>query len=374
MKIIFITPQPPELYGGGGNLILSHLLAFIHLFGKENILYFGPEPKSLRIDVRKCIFLRATKKYQKYKNLISQNNYTRLGILAESDYYWEDINGFSDFVWIEFTKTGHLIKKLKSAGKKIYCFAHNVESIYYKDSEPKIFRLFKKSIYENEYLSLLYSDKILGAENYLMNLIRYYQLTCREKLIIFPPFIHINYLKKYTRNHIDDYFVISGSFKYKHNYNYLLGLLKAWSMLNKKEDTFLCIIGSDLYKCLRSLNNMDNIKNIGIYNNPISELSLIRRSVALLNPTISKSGILIKNIIALSQGVPIIGFKESFDGYDISNKNAFFVVRSYSEMIETAFYLLENKNMLVTISKDIIELFNEKYSLEAGIKIMRNIL
>jgi len=160
MRITFITPQPPEQFGGGGMLIYAHLLALSHLLGSNNLLYFGPESKSVDIAslVKEVYYVPQSSNVEKVKAVMTQRNYTTLGIYYEQhkQEIVKMIKEFSDFVWVEFTKTGHLINDLQNAECYVACYAHNYEHDYYMISERNIYYLFKAAIIENERLRNLF--------------------------------------------------------------------------------------------------------------------------------------------------------------------------------------------------------------------------
>ncbi len=373
MRITFITPQPPEQFGGGGMLIYAHLLALSHLLGSNNLLYFGPESKSVDIAslVKEVYYVPQSSNVEKVKAVMTQRNYTTLGIYYEQhkQEIVKMIKEFSDFVWVEFTKTGHLINDLQNAECYVACYAHNYEHDYYMISERNIYYLFKAPIIENEKLSCSSAQIILGDDSYLNRIKQQYNSIANYYHLPFYSFKDNFQLVNRKPSDIKS-IIVSGSFAYGHSLETVKKILAVWRNIDVK-DLYLCLCGSGMERLSTYLKD---ISNLVIYNKPYDEYPIIQNAKVYLNPFSSSSGVLTRNLVAMAVGVPIVGLADSFKGYSVENKKDVIMCEQLEESIHTAIKVTRNSQLLEFLIGNIINTFNTTYSLSCGKKNITSIL
>ena len=373
MRITFITPQPPEQFGGGGMLIYAHLLALSHLLGSNNLLYFGPESKSVAIAslVKEVYYVPQSSNVEKVKAVMTQRNYTALGIHYEQNKQEivKMIKEFSDFVWVEFTKTGHLINDLHNAGCYIACYAHNCEPDYYMISERNIYNLFKPAIVANEKLSCSSAQVILGDDSYLDRMKQQYNSMTNYYHLPFYSFKDNFQLMKRKPTGINS-IILSGSFAYGHSFETVKNILTAWRNIYTK-DMYLCLCGSGMERLSPYLRD---VSNLVIYNKPYDEYPIIQNAKVYLNPFSSSSGVLTRNLVAMAVGVPIVGLADSFKGYNVENRKDVIMCEQLEESIHKAIEVIQNPQLLEFLIGNIINTFNTTYSFSCGKKNITSIL
>ncbi|NNG67949.1 glycosyltransferase [Caldanaerobacter subterraneus] len=372
MKMLFITPQPPENYGGGGMVINGHLRALESLLGNKNIIYIGPQSNT--VDLSKYYKIWITEKaglINKVAAAIFQNTFTGTEIYLLR--HQKELSSFleeADFVWVETTKLGTILQLIKSRfSLPIYCFSHNDEIAYYMQSEPHIYKIFKKAIFNSEKLTAEYADIILfGSEISLKTFQKKFKVSS-AKLNILNMFTHIprQELNSTTNNNYIKGVAFSGSFKYLHNMRSLLKIINIWRENNF--DYMLVIIGSGF---LSKRTNLLTLKNIAIVNQPVDEINILKFLPIYVNPVVSYGGILIKNLVALSAGNIVIGFKDTFRGY--LEGSYFIPANDLREMFEIANKLLSEEGFVKSTRQKAVKYFNESHSLEYGISEIAKII
>lgn len=64
----------------------------------------------------------------------------------------------ADFIFIESSRLGYLVKYAKKCQKKVLVFFHNCEYMFYKQQDSKIYKVYLKNTYKQEKMSLKYAD------------------------------------------------------------------------------------------------------------------------------------------------------------------------------------------------------------------------
>lgn len=369
MKILFITPQPPEVFGGGGLVVLSHLNAFLEKY-KFNLIYIGPKSKTIDLESLniECFLLEKTNFYNKASSVFTQENYTTLGL----QYYIIEkvLNKYKNsilFAFIEFSKTSNIVKILKEKNIKVYLFSHNFELKYYKNSEKNIYKIYKNAIEKNEKESYLYADKIFALDDfYIKDALNYYKIN--NKIEISKVFYYKNVKLEKVIDYNSDKINIftSGSFKYGHTYKLFNKFLREFKNINVDNNVYFFISGS-------KLDNIDNeifeLNNIVLINRPESEDYFLKLCDYYLNYTISESGVLIRILSAIVCNVPIISTSKGIRGYNI--KDSYYEINSFDEIENLIHIDFEKHNF---IRKRMCENFYLNHSFESGINNFNRII
>jgi len=368
MKVFFLTPQSPEVYGGGASVILGHLIALSRIVGRENLFYIGPKSNTVKIQkLATNIFVEPSSRTSYIRSLLLQRSFIRYSrsILIKIHEIRQEISD-NDIFFIESTKIGSLIQRIKDMFPRtnVFSFVHNDETAYYKQSERLFGFAFKQAIEYEQNMSLLYSDTVLSIKG--IRLPPGYD----HKIVYIEPFTYISTpcpsdVKKYGK-----LLAFSGSFKFEHNMEGLLKVIKSTRKLRSKHDFMLLITGSGFFENREISKALKNEKNILVSNNPKNERFLLSKAIFFINPEVSNGGVLIKNLIALSCRTPIIGFRESFKGYTFGR---YFLIINDLEEIE----LVLNKSDSFDIyqrSIEAAEYFERELSLSAGKRRLEQII
>ncbi len=373
MRMTFVTPQPPEQYGGGGMLVYAHLLALSHILGSDNVLYFGPESKTIDINklAKQAYYVEKTSNIQKLKAVVYQRDYTTMGIYFDENkqQIMECIKKFSPYVWVEFTKTGYLVENLRRQGCTIICYAHNYEHDYYKISEKKMYNIFRKAIVTNEKLSCDNSTTILGDDSYLEQMKKIYKNNSTYSSL--PFFSHKTEIHVTFQNTTNfEYLILSGSFAYGHNLIALKQILEYWNTAkNSTIHLGICGSGMDAVKPY-----LTTIPNLIIFNKPFDEHPIIKNSKLYLNPFISNTGVLTRNLVSMSAGTPIVGLVDSFKGYGLENRKEVIMCDNIVEIIQKSLQVAQDVKLMESLRSNIANTFNNNYSFSTGKKKIEFIL
>ncbi|MEL7597161.1 MAG: hypothetical protein AAGU01_03055 [Clostridiaceae bacterium] len=346
-------------------LVYAHLLALSHILGKDNLIYLGPESATVELAkiVKQAYYIKKSSKIQKLKAVATQRNYTTLGVYFDEckKEIVDLVSRFSSYVWVEFSKTGHLIKELSNKGCTIICYAHNYEHDYYKISEKGLYNVFRNAIRVNEKLTCDYSNLILGDYSYLQLIKEEYK---NDNLQTLPFFSYKDVIDSIEnpKKSVFKYLILSGSFAYGHNFAALEQVLEAWSKI-KHNTVYLGLCGSGMEAIKPYLKNA---KNLIIFNKPWDEYPIIKEASLYLNPFVSNTGVLTRNLVAMSAGKAIVGLVESFKGYSLENMKEVVMCGSITEIIHQSIEATENSDLLSALESNTINTFNKVYSFQPG--------
>ncbi|QAV33756.1 hypothetical protein SAMN04488510_11033 [Fervidobacterium changbaicum] len=371
MKITFITPQPPERFGGGSIVILSHLIALRGLVGSSSIKYIGPKSNTidLRDFVSEYIYVPSSSMVLKFISVLKQDSFLSVDKFILSNI--KDLKGFlrdSDIIWIETTKLGNSLRILRDyIGKaKVILSVHNIEQLYYKQSEKITGMLLKKAISHSEKFCAEFSDLMLFPTEEIYKLYEKITETRIRNVAI------VNFFLNDDQVHVTDDILrgacITGSYRYGHNRQPLDTLISEWS---KKSHSFkLFVFGSNIP--VKTMKKSSNCKDIVFVINPVDDTDILPKIPIALNPVISSGGVLVKNIVALKNGQVVTGFPGSFRGTRVGKY--FEVVTSLEDMLERVEALLDDRKTLKEKREAAAEYYITQHSLSYGLEAFQQII
>lgn len=375
----FITPQPPEIFGGGGLCVLSHLEALKFCLGNEGILYIGPRSKTVAVEdyCEEVFYINRLSFFEKFQALSIPTFISTEFRLKKEQKLIDDISKRCRFFWVEFTKLGALVSTLNSTKKRVVCFAHNFEGDYYKKREKFKSLFFQQAIERNEIISLTESSLVMAHGDYLRYAEKRYHLELVDEKVI-PPFLPATCERLIGQESnalgISNYFIASGSFNYSQDYErYMYLLSSVWpGIVSENSELFLCLIGSGFDKIIKKCFSSPNVI---LVNRPCVEFGFYKNAIAYINlGDISEHGVQIKNLMPMSCGLPLIGYPSSFSGYILRPFQEFIPIEEMSDLKSALKTFLKqperNKRMRETVLKKYIEC----HSFQKGCDSIRSII
>lgn len=375
MDILYITPEPPSEYSGGGIAVKQSILS---LYKFANIHYIGPESKDFNIRkyTDKIDYLYQNNSYiKKMKNLLKgvTSSYYESWKKKKQNIKWNDY----DYVFLEFSKFNFVVKEVKKHKINIILRLHNVEYMYRKNILKN-----KKSFYN--IINLIFTKYkeryIIRNSDYIIMLTKkdkkdlkkiYGYNILNNKVFICPISIERPYkINKNNKKSDKMDLLITGSLWYEPNVFGIKWFLKeVWGELNKdKYELFLA--GSRPSYGLKKVVNKYN--NVNLVANPNSMKPFFERADLYISPIFEGSGMKVKIAEALSFGLPIVGTSHSFIGYDKRKNENLFIANSQSEFIEKIkYYNNLNLTKKEKIKKNIKKKFDNNYSIASSQRLYK---
>ncbi|MCL2596416.1 MAG: glycosyltransferase family 4 protein [Paludibacter sp.] len=275
----------------------------------------------------------------------------------------------STFLFVSHSLYGKLIKKIKKKlpTVKIYVFFHNVEAKLACDNNKnkkgllnKIgFHLKKHYLNESERLSVLYSDMVFTlTERDRQDILKLYEV--KGQIIVIPTSLNDTYnpdLQTY-------------------NLNKPLKLLFVGTRFGANEDAVVWlaqrispfvnatfhIVGNRMDELSAKLKQYNNIVVTGKVSN--DELSKYYYESDVFISTLFKGGGMKTKIAeAMMYGLPVIGTKESFIGYEFDHNLIGINTDDEDEIIRFIDKLDKNRDLLKVMSMNSRDIFVNRYSI-----------
>lgn len=380
MKILQITIQAPGSRSGGEIGVRQTLLSL--LGNGYEVDYVGPE---IAEEAIRRLY------HQLYELPAGHNKLLRIwdtlhGITNQRYRSWLELSKTLDFtqydaIVMDFTKLDYALKQLPC--DKVIVRAHNVEADYSARNYQ-----FHKTAFN-------YLDKLLAARRertILQKVKRLVVLTIEdeerfEELYYFKE-MHIcvdpvciegpdpTYLFDNRQQTIesDEKFTIllTGSLWFGPNYEGVRWFLKdVYPSLNFNKRVI--IAGARPNDELKSM--VSELEDVDIVDTPESMDPYFRAADLYVAPVFDGAGMKVKVAEAMSYGLPIVGMKHAFIGYEIEGIGGLHRCEDAAEMQNAICKYAEiDEEDYIEVRKGIRKLFDEKYSMKRSIKEFRSIV
>ena len=363
MKILQITPQAPSTFSGGGIGVYQTLLSICSI-PDTKVDYVGPKINDLKIInmYRKCYEL------ENENNILKRLFIFLKGITNKTYFSFMKLNidyNDYDYIVMDFTKLNYVLKKIDNS--KLVVKVHNVEYDYsrrqfMKEKNLKNYIIYKFSLKQERFI-LNRSHKVLALTNYDSNRITELYKIDTKKILINPVCLPI---KKNTKISHDKFtLLITGSLWYMQNVEGIIWFINN-VFKNIDEDIKLIIAGSNPKIDLIVETKKDS--RIELVASPSDMDIYFKVSDLVVAPIFDGAGMKVKVCESLSYGLPVVGTKHAFIGYDgiIDGVNSF-VCDTANEFITNIIKLYKNKKFLENVADSASNLFLEKYSINRSI-------
>jgi len=380
MKILYITPEPPSDYSGGGIVVKQSILSLAKL--NTEIDYIGPS--SIDFDIQK--YTSKIFYIKKNKNILfrvidfvfsqaTSSFYRDLNIIMNQ----LDLNAY-DFIYLEFSKFSFLSKKIKD--HKVVTRLHNIEYDYCKAKLKNNFSLFNlvKFIFSKnkEKKVLKYTDILipLTKEDKKRTLSLYKKTISESNIRIIPICLEKNSTSKIEIDKNTFRFLITGSLWYGPNSEGVLWFLKnVWSDFKNYNNIELTIAGSNPNSKIKK--KATNFNNVKLIESPKSMKPYFSAADFYIAPIFTGAGMKVKIGEALSHGLFLICTPHSIIGYNVQNIENGFVCSSAQEFIINIKKILENKikqKKIKIIKRNNLSLYKNNYDISESMKKYKKIL
>lgn len=376
MKILYITPEPPSRYSGGGIVVEQSLKS---LKNNCTIDYVGPEilHSSVLEFINKTYYLeKETRILKRIINLLKGQTtsfyecWKRICKVIDWELY--------DCIYLEFSKFDFAAIQAKNSGKKLILRLHNVERDY-------SLNLLKKKYSLSNLLKYIYTirkeKKIVKLADHIIvltdtdkgRLKRAYSSEMLNKAISTIPVCIDRSKPEFNRsNNKHQIYLITGSLWYGPNYEGIMWFVKnVWVKLNNSGQLLIAGFNPnpDLIKFTKK------VSSIRLIPNPVDITNYFKESDIYISPIFDGAGMKVKVAEALSYGLPIIGTSHSYIGYQIKNGKNSFIANTPEEMINAInTYSSMEKKMKVKMKKEAYKLFETQHSMEISVQKLEQIL
>ena len=268
-------------------------------------------------------------------------------------------------IFLSSSKLGKLayFLKLKNKNFKVWIFFHNIEKQYceeeYRVNKTLKNWLISKVTSYNEKLACKYGDFFIVLNQRDEQLLQKYY--SHKAHIILPTTFEDKYEEKRERKIIKD--------TYKFN---LLFVGSAFFANIEGMNWFITNVFPYLSSCCLTIvgNNMDkhfkSTENIKVYGY-VDDLSLFYYNCdVVISPIFSGGGMKTKTAEALMYGCPIIGTKETFEGYDFLFEKVGACCNNDYDMIKAIRYFQNNTEKLQECALSARNIYKETYTLDAS--------
>ncbi len=282
-----------------------------------------------------------------------------------------------DIIIIDHSFSGaSLVKVIKAHCKKLITIHHNVERDYQHDNRKEYSRLFRRP-----YIHYAIKAERQCLENSDINL----TLT-RHDLQMFQSWyphqnLHLHSWgifdyrpianKMFHRKHKTPAFIITGSLCFMQSLGPIVEFVERyWPLVRQSySDAHLTIAGRNPAEILVQTCESDN--SITIIPNPEDMESLVGRANYYVCPINAGSGLKLRVMDGLKQGLPVLCHEQALPGYEqIAEDGCLFTYHDENSFVEAL-----QKLHTTDIAPEIVyQSFKNCFSLEAGIDRIRHIL
>lgn len=364
MKILHVSSEQPG-YRSGGQLVVRESLEALSNIAEVD--YLGPKIGDLNIikKIKTTFFLEESRKLKNIYGILTLNFssfYSSFRKMRKNI----DIKSY-DFVYIEFTKWLFIFKYAKKNNLKIIVRVHNIEK-HYSYNMYRLSKSLKRYLY---YLYYSYIEsKIIKMSDYIIVLtekdrkyiLEHYGEDKVDNIIVMPVCLEKKEIKVKEFDSKNINILITGSLWYGPNYEGVIWFINnVWDTI--KSYCNLYIAGARPASKLKELALND--PKISLFENPENIEPIFKLADIYISPIFSGAGMKVKNAEAMSYGLPIVGSKHSFIGYEKVCK-MHDVVSTEEEFISAIEKFRDYSNeQMKELRINILRSFNENYSYDS---------
>lgn len=389
MKILFITFEPPSDFSGGGIVVKQSIMS---LAENHTIDYVGPNiiDEECRSVLNRQLILELTdSRLIKLLDMLrgQTTGYYRSWLKKINDIEIEKY----DAVHLEFSRYNFVTNYVKDKGKKVSLRVHNVEVDYYDNlyrSSKNIKLLIRKKLIHRQERECLKNSSIVSCltENDKQRLISLYPEEINEKRVEVIPVCLADRNKKLSKNlrlerdiHSGPYLLATGSLWYGPNVDGIIWFINnVWDSysntdLVRERNIKLLVAGSNPNGKLKALIN--EYDNVDLVENPEDMSPFFRNALLYIAPIFNGAGMKVKVAEALSYGLPVVGTKHAFIGYEIDDKVNGYIANQKDEFTVSINQFLNNQpSAIENIKAKVLELYNNRYSMQSSINQFQHVI
>lgn len=372
-RLLFITHHRLCDNNGGCNGSKGFLHSFVALFDDCSIIcpsFEGPTepyiPKQVKIHFIDNNRSNLHKLFDMYRGIISPIYYAVKEHLRTNRY---------DVIVIDHSFSGAgIISMCKATGAKVITIHHNVERDYLRDNSkerPLFYRYpflyyskrAEQQCLKNSDINLTLTEK--DSENFRTWYpdIKLYKWGVFE----YQPIAGKTFSER-ERQHI---FSITGSLCFEQSLLPILEFVKKYLPLLHKEypQAKLIIAGRNPDKRLRDINSAEN--GITVIPNPDDMAKVIRQSDYYICPINAGSGLKLRIMDGLRQGLPILCHEVASSGYETIQENGCLFTYHNEET-----FILSLRKMLTAkpTPNKVYQSYKDTFSLQSGINRLQEVL
>nr|WP_308628944.1 glycosyltransferase [uncultured Eisenbergiella sp.] len=363
-KVLFLTSADlMKSYHSGGEHACKNNLKFLQdIYGKENVDVFFFSEWTGELPEQYYTY----KRLRRWKAILAQ-------VMGYKMYFpWKErkiINDISllkpDIVFFDGPLAGNLLSKIPDTIYTVV-FEHNFEKKYYYQKmkhEGLIYAAGYFAVSKCERIAVTKCDTLICiSERDSRELYREYG---RKADTVLPVTFENNFdSKKIVQNNLKELLFIGSNFG--PNYDGILWFIN--HVMTELSEFTLYIVGKNFENCKMELERK-NVIVIGTVEN--LEEYYYRFPVVVI-PVLYGSGMKVKTAEAMMYGRTVFATDEALEGYEIDNIEGIYRCNSKSDFINNIqkFY----KNVIPSFQKEVYQLYLDKYSYEAGGRIMKKIM
>ena len=345
-KNLFIS-QATKILGGGSVISDRNFEAFSKIFSAGDTIRYkiGKPQKTIFLSlIDRCI--------KNYVNGINKNIISEISKIAED----------CELIWIDNSTYGSIAKKLKKNNYKgkIIVFFHNIEYIFQKRPFVKrlLYPIFNLPIKNAEKNAAKYADLIFVLTERDRNEVQNWKN--KTPIVLLPSSLkdtYRNYPEKKSNCLKKEVLFVGSNF-----YANVNGIMWFINNVLPYVDIHLTIVGSRMNELPITSNEKIEIHGF------VEDLyTFYAKADCVIAPIFEGSGMKTKTTEALMWGKFIIGTKEAFCGFDITDDIG--VCCENSEDFINAIRTMENRTSTFNLASR--KLFLEKYSNNKSVEIIQ---
>ena len=385
-KILFITPQNPEIADAGDKKYTWDILKAIKYSGEvyvHVVSYFEEEEGDLGysrleklVDKVSYVPFQRLKPFEMaisiYPAFIAHR---KTKVMQQCVKQILDVENF-DAIVVNMFKMSWLISTIKNySGKKIFV-SHNVESQVAKSIYQHTGNFVKKIAYMLDYLKTKYWEPFF--------LSKYDSITaicdCDAELIgkmknvnkptVVRPIVNVSPFKELNLH--SGKMIICGSFRWLPKIINIQHVLRANNIsLLKSKNKQLMIIGNADVSVINEGNNIDNVYVSG-YVESVS--SFYREAEVALIPEQSGGGFKLKIAEAVQYHIPIVAIRGSVTDKQMRSGIHFIEADNFDDLLTKGIELTEDRVKQEALVKNSLALFGKTYSISAVNIVLNDVL
>ncbi|RPJ77521.1 MAG: glycosyltransferase [Alphaproteobacteria bacterium] len=360
MKILYLTPQPPDLYSGGGRHCYANLRSLCE-YKDAAVDYIGPSFKSVNDFSQYNLSVIASRSYTSMDRLKAsiKGVPTSLVQVFSEVRHRVDFRSY-DLVFIEFSYVDFIFNYLPQNTPTICCI-HNVEADYQGFNRTGFDRLKYILVRKSEQRTIRKASNLLVMHEFDARRLESIYHTKLVNYTIHPVCSFTPLYDTVNMEERENTILFTGSLDSRFNEIGVLEFLNTcWTEI-KDCGYSLLVAGKNPSKKLVSA--LAHYNNTSIIANPPDMELILRKARLIVLPDIYGTGMKLRVAQAMSYGVPVVGTKLGLRGYDDVEKYGF-AVGSVSDMKDSVLTLIEDAEILKQLSLGAIEIWKRKYTYE----------
>ncbi len=369
MRILHVTPEAPG-YTSGGTICVRQSLLMLDPENNE-IDYAGPQIQNN--DIR--ILYNKTYELEPSTSLLDLVR-TILHLQQNKRYLsWKRLNldlSIYDYVYMDFTKLDYVAKDVVKKAIPLVVRAHNVECDYAKNdyiASKNIIKWFTLLVAKShEKYIVSHATKLVTLTQNDLNRFKDIYGLDDNKTCIIPICLDNPSANGNTETHDTTRLLVTGSLWYGVNLDGILWMINE-ALPKTKSNFVLRIAGGHPSEEFKQLCKE---KAIELIDTPPSMREHLEWCDAVVVPIFSGAGMKVKIAEALSYGKPLITTSFGAIGYDVKDSCNSYIADNPNEFAEAidSYCELPTKDRK-QMSKNALNLFEQKYNIEIGKKMLQ---